>query len=74
MKHIKIQTESDEFVHLDGCISDQTLCGLEQLGDGFLGFEKGFETNEKIDCPNCIRIILYCKSVRKNKILLNVVL
>ena len=41
---IKIETEENNYIHFDGTLGDQTLCGLEQDGDHEIGIMPGVKT------------------------------
>ena len=66
MAHIKIKTDYGEFVHASRKMNNYTLCGIETDGDETIGIAKGVVTNEKINCPDCIEIITYCKSIKNS--------
>lgn len=51
------------YVHFDGPLSDYTLCGWTLDGDtGTMG--SYISTDELISCPNCIKVIKHCKSLK----------
>lgn len=56
----------NEYNHAPGCgQGDYTLCGEDHAGDDDreISYVEG-----KITCPNCIRIIKYCKSIKASDI------
>ena len=61
---IKIETEENNYIHFDGTLGDQTLCGLEQDGDHEIGIMPGVKTTLPVDCPDCLQIVRYCKKIR----------
>lgn len=66
--HYRIIDVEDDFIHAQG-ISDYTLCGLGFEGNidhGAIAHVK--KTREKINCPQCIFIINFCKSIKNNEI------
>jgi hypothetical protein len=65
---IKIKTDSGMQVHFDTHINNYTLCGLETSGDETCGLSEGIITNRKVDCPDCIRIIRFCKEIKSTEI------
>ena len=66
--HIKINTDTDNYVHIDAVSNDYTLCGLETAGDETIGIKKGIRTTDKITCPRCISIVELCRTVKKSDI------
>jgi hypothetical protein len=44
-----------------------TICGTCVDGDG-LGVEPSKITDEKISCPECIKMIKFCKSIKAKEI------
>lgn len=71
MKYQKlfIKTEDDAYVHCqsaDG--NDYTLCGLDaSTGDSNAGIEAPIKTDAKINCPQCINIIQFCKKLKMSE-------
>ncbi len=63
MRHLKIKTTDDEHVHFD-LDNSATLCGMETGDDDTVGIEAGRETRERVDCPQCIQLVLICKTVK----------
>lgn len=54
-------------IHAKGILDDSyTLCGFDTIGDS--DWEHGIPTNEKINCLQCINIVLYCKKFKKGEI------
>ncbi len=54
-------------VHFSGGTNiDYTLCGLTMDGDEKTGgaFDN---TNKKVNCPECIGMVEFCKTVKKNE-------
>lgn len=68
--HYKV-TDHDgtTIIHCDGPIQpgDVALCGQDLCGDSHLGWEMAEETNKKINCKHCIRIIKMCKEVKSTE-------
>ena len=67
MEHYRLKTENDgNYVH---CVSpfqeDMSLCFHDLAGDEELGWDTAEKTKDKIDCPDCIKIIKYCKIINK---------
>ena len=67
-QHIKIKTSTDHFVHFDRRFNSTTLCLLETGGDESIGIKAGVITTAKVNCPDCIAIINFCKNVLPNEI------
>lgn len=65
----KIPSREDRFTHgINPLNSEYTLCGC--AFDGSIG-ETGqslIETKRRISCPNCIRVIDQCKTVKLSEI------
>lgn len=59
-------------VHFTGTQqSDYALCGQDLAGDGanFTGhgaYPTAELTKDKVDCEDCLRIVAYCKSIKKH--------
>lgn len=66
--HYKIKTVDGTFVHADGIITDHTLCGLTLGGDSFLKIGVEIQTNNRINCTDCLKIIRYCKSIKHTEL------
>ena len=67
MKHSKIKYSNidQDLVHL--MIDEESqLCGIDQVYD--LDHSDYVETNEKINCPDCCRIIQICKNLGKEEV------
>lgn len=52
-------------VHADGNFQsgDVALCGNDLMGDATLGWHPAEETNKRITCEMCKRLVIYCKSI-----------
>jgi hypothetical protein len=62
----------NEYVHIMGKTAggEFTLCGdsfdIDEADEGVDHLTGGLiETKDKIDCPDCVAIIMLCKSVKK---------
>jgi hypothetical protein len=65
VNRIRIKSERDECVHF--CFYNAaTLCGLETIGDLNIGIEAGSPTDDKVDCPDCISTVDFCRSLKSN--------
>jgi hypothetical protein len=64
---LKIKTEENHHVHFDTCVNSYTLCGLETGGDKGIGISVGVRTTQKVDCPDCIRIVKFCKPILESE-------
>ena len=60
----------DTETHFAGIISDFTLCGLSLDGDPQTTGEFNL-TKEKVNCEQCIGIVLYAKKISKSELLLS---
>lgn len=60
LEHDEEGTKLEGNVHAWHNAMDFTLCGLGNC-------EYFAYTNKKINCPECIEIIEYCKTFKKNK-------
>ncbi len=69
-RHIKFMGAGEDdnagLICAEGPINDLTVCGYTLDGDdktagGYI------VTSEKINCPQCIQIINYCKSIKKSE-------
>ena len=69
--HIKIKTDRDNCTHASSSINSRTLCLLETDGDESMGIHSGKIVKSKIDCPDCISIILFCKNIDNSEIIKN---
>lgn len=58
--------ETDKGVHFIGPIQDYTLCQLTMDGDTETAGGYHY-TDKKVDCEFCIRIIEYCKKIKKSE-------
>jgi hypothetical protein len=70
--HYEVTNENEDgkkYVHADGVFqpADMALCGQDLMGDSYLGWEQAKPTTAKITCENCIRIIEYCKKIKKSQ-------
>lgn len=61
--HVKIKTSDNNHVHVDTHRNNYTLCGLETGGDLTMGIQKPIVTNRKINCPDCLWIIRFCRTI-----------
>lgn len=62
-----IQTDTDARIHFDYGAQDYTLCGLETIGDTAIGIQQGIPTNKRVTCPECIRRVRFCKSIKSRE-------
>lgn len=65
-----IECEYDESLrmgvyHLDGVISDYTLCGVTMDSDPTTAGSFRVSSSA-VNCKECVRIILHCRGVRVN--------
>ncbi|SFC81269.1 hypothetical protein SAMN05421780_11062 [Flexibacter flexilis DSM 6793] len=61
----KITQDGKQLVHFLGFgQKDYALCGQDLAGDNLLGYEASQTTNEKVNCPDCIEIVVYCKKIK----------
>ena len=65
--HVKIKTVENYNVHIDTLVNNYTLCGLETGGDNSIGIEVSRVTNRKVNCPQCIGIINFCKKIKRKE-------
>ena len=65
--HIRIETTDNNDTHFIG-ENSYTLCGLETCGDETMGIEKGTVVKKKVNCPDCVEIVNYCKSIKNSEI------
>lgn len=65
---IQIKTTEDNFVHFDSHHNEYTLCGLDTMGDERLGIDEPIPTKKKVDCPQCIRIVRFCKAIKSSEL------
>lgn len=66
VKRIQIKTQDDACVHLAGHSGmDSTICGLEMSGDPSLGIDPGHHSDRRINCAQCLGIILACREIPK---------
>lgn len=66
--HLKITTATDSHTHFDTHKNNYTLCGLETGGDPALGFKSGKPVKRTVNCPACIQIVIFCKSIKDNEL------
>ncbi len=66
MQKIKIETETDSYIHFDLNKNCYTLCGLETMGDSGLNIKLGRVVKGKVTCPDCIEIVKLCHLITKN--------
>jgi len=66
---MRTYSENNKGVHLDSPVGDgRTLCGDVEEGDEPLGIEPANPTSKTtVTCPDCIRIIAYCRGVKTGK-------
>ena len=62
---IIVKIYNDQEYHARDCFEDRTLCGIAEEGDDVfsLSLENAEFLEGKITCPDCIKIIKYCKSI-----------
>ncbi len=65
--HIKIKTERDNHTHATDGANGLTLCKLEIDGDKAIGIGVGKYVKSKINCPDCIEIIIFCKNIKESE-------
>jgi hypothetical protein len=58
--------ENDSGTHFVGPISDYTLCGLTLDGDELTAGDFK-ETNNKVDCKQCVDIVKFCQMIKKSE-------
>jgi len=49
---------------------DYGLCGADLAGDSvheFGAYEASKQTSSKVNCSDCIRIVNYCKKIKRNE-------
>lgn len=66
-KRIQIKTRENNHVHFDAEHNDYTLCGLDTMGDPSLSIDVPIQTNKKVNCPSCIRIVKFCKEIHSSE-------
>ncbi len=66
---IRIKTSDDNYVHFDTHKNTYTLCGLETGGDLSLGIHEGKSVSLKVNCPDCLRIVRFCKAIPNHEFL-----
>lgn len=64
---LKIKTLENNHVHFDGGNNIDTLCGLYTLGDERLGISEPVIVNQKVNCPQCIRIVKICNLIERHE-------
>lgn len=64
---ITIIDNGQRSTHFNYGRNDYTLCGLDNMGDSFIGLSIAKRHNKKVDCKECIRIVEYCKSIKKSQ-------
>jgi len=66
---VKIKTYENNHVHFDFVQGGQnyTLCGLETGGDESLGIGYPKTVKRKVNCPECVRLVEYCHSIKKSE-------
>lgn len=68
----ELANEMMSYVHVMNSVGqgEHTLCGMAFDGDGVGRYELGVDevafinTNDKITCPDCIKQIEFCKSIK----------
>ena len=67
MKVAKLKVEGETFNHHPGVnqVFDLALCGQDLSGDSWLGWETAEVIDGKINCPECLRIIIECRSLKE---------
>ncbi len=66
--HLRIREYSNKgFVHFSKNQNDYTVCGLETSGDKKLGLGVGRPVKTKVDCPDCIRMVELCQSIKSSE-------
>lgn len=64
---VRIKTFENNNVHFDTLRNNYTLCGLETGGDTTMGIQIPKNTNSKVNCPECIRIVEFCHAINRNE-------
>ena len=67
IRRIIIKTPDNKHVHFDTGKNNYTLCGLETGGDDGLSIDIGVKTDRKVNCPDCIAIVKFCRSIKSNE-------
>lgn len=66
---LKINSPNGNHIHFNIMYgSDYTLCGLETAGDSFLKLQPGKITDEKANCPDCVRIVKFCQNIKPSEL------
>ncbi len=64
----QIVIDGEVIVHFVGIgQKDYALCGQDLAGDTGLGWEPGEQTKEKVNCPNCIATVEFCKKIKRSE-------
>lgn len=70
MKHYSITDDSGTTtIHFDGIFQpgDMSLCNHDLMGDSFLGWQSAIETEDKVNCSDCIRIVQAVKNIKSTE-------
>lgn len=59
---------NDKGIHFSDIINDYTLCGLTLDGDTLTagGFDS---TNKKVDCEDCIKVVMHFKKIKSSEMI-----
>ena len=60
-------TYGDGDIHLSSNVNEYTICGLDMGGDSSRGYVITTETNQKINCPECLNIINLCRLLKTSE-------
>ena len=65
---LTIVVDGKASVHFDWQSEARTLCGLETMGDPAIGISQSISTTSKVDCPQCIQTVTFCRQIKANEI------
>ena len=71
MKKVRQTAGGKTYVHAEHILTDITLCGQALEGDSSsyeedrMSEAKKVSDKTRIDCPDCIKIIRYCKGAKQ---------
>ena len=64
---VKIKTIENSHTHFDTHNNNYTLCGLETGGDESIGIMTSVVVKRKVNCPQCIWIVRFCKEIKTSE-------
>jgi hypothetical protein len=64
---IKIKTYENSHTHFNTHVNGYTLCGLETGGDESIGISIPIPVKRKVNCPDCISIVMFCHKITDNE-------